>query len=300
MSDAPSPAADGPERSPPLLSPPPRRGQGVRRLNWVPILLVAAGAMLVVAAIGYTYRDRMMQAAANRHAAEQKTPEPANDAAILSAAPPDGEVQPAVDRVSAPHPASRPVQPAPVTATPTDHRSADAPQGDSDAATARRQAWQAYYAEVRQVRKDRVSAARSAMAADTGLTNGQHVAGNGSHGVTRVGLAISGVPNLQQGYGATDAVPGGYAVGGGLPVTPPAGIDAAGQREKQAFLAQPGDTMGPMTSRQDCVTRSRPTWSWPVRLFRPSWLAASTAICRAWSSDRWPKTSTTPRPAAIC
>ena len=43
---------------------------------------------------------------------------------------------------------------------------------------------------------------------------------------------------------AAATVPGGYGAGFGLPVYPPAQVDATGQREKQAFLAQPGDTTG--------------------------------------------------------
>jgi hypothetical protein len=51
MAIAPIPPADGPDRSPPLLPAPPRRGPGVRRLNRVPVLFFVGGAMLVVAAI---------------------------------------------------------------------------------------------------------------------------------------------------------------------------------------------------------------------------------------------------------
>ena len=108
MSGTPDPPADGPDRSPPLLPAPPRRGAGVRRLNSVPILFFVGGAMLVVAAIGYTYRDRMMQAVANAQAADQKKPEPANGAAVLNGAPLDGEVQSAVYRPANPHPAQQP------------------------------------------------------------------------------------------------------------------------------------------------------------------------------------------------
>ena len=70
----------------------------------VPIFLFVGGAMLVVAAVGYTYRDRMMQAAAGTRAAEQKKPEPASGAAVLNGAPEDGEVQPALFRPVPPNP----------------------------------------------------------------------------------------------------------------------------------------------------------------------------------------------------
>lgn len=246
MSDVPREATDGPDRSPSLLPPPPRRGQGVRRLNRVPILLVVAGAMLVVTAIGYTYRERMMQAAESRRAAEQRTPEPANDAAVLSAAPPGGEVEPAADRVAAAHPTPQPSpQAAPAAAAPSDHGGATAARGNGDAtAQARRQAWQTYYAEVRQVQKERLSAARSAMAADTGLANGSRLAADGGPAATPVGSAVTDMPDLPRRSGAAAAVPGAYAMGFGQRAFSPARIDAAGQREKQTFLSQPGDTTG--------------------------------------------------------
>ena len=75
---------------------PPSRGPGVRRLNRLPIVFGVGAAMLVVAAIGYTYRDRLMQSVANAQQAASHKPEPANGAAVLSNAPIAGEVQPAV------------------------------------------------------------------------------------------------------------------------------------------------------------------------------------------------------------
>jgi type IV secretory pathway VirB10-like protein len=237
VSGAETPPPDGPDRSPPLLPAPPRRGPGVRRLNRVPILFFVGGAMLVVAAIGYTYRDRMMQAVANAHTADQKKPEPASGAAVLNGAPTDGEVQSAVFRPANPHPVQQPPeQQAQVTTAPSD-RSGQA-QGDDDAAKARQQAWQTYYTEVLQLQKDRLSAAQSAMTADTGLSNSQQLAANGGSsavpGGTGAGQTVPGVSGAAPGYGA----------GQGLPVYPPAQVDASGQREKQAFLAQSGDTTG--------------------------------------------------------
>ncbi len=121
-------------------------------------------------------------------------------------------------------------------------------QGDDDAAKARQQAWQAYYTQVQQLQKDRLSAAQSAMTADTGLSNNQQLAANGSPGAApgaaRTGQTVPGMPGAPPGYGGTAAVPSGYGAGSGLPVYPPAQVDASGQREKQAFLAQPGDTTG--------------------------------------------------------
>lgn len=249
MSGARPPPPDGPDRSPPLLPAPPRRGPGVRRLNRVPILFFVGGAMLVVAAIGYTYRDRMMQAVANAHTADQKKPEPASGAAVLNGAPIDGEVQSAVFRPANPHPAQQPSeQQAQVTAAPSDRNGSGQAQGDDDAAKARQQAWQTYYTEVQQLQKDRLSAAQSAMAADTGLSNSQQLAANGGAGAAPgevgTGQPVPGVSGAPTEYGGSATAPGRYGTGFGLPVYPPAEVDASGQREKQAFLAQPGDTTG--------------------------------------------------------
>jgi type IV secretion system protein VirB10 len=240
--------ADGPDRSPPLLPPPPRRGRGVRRLNRVPILFFVGGAMLVVAAVGYTYRERMAQAAANTQAAEQRKPEPASSAAVLNGAPTDGEVQSAVYRPPASHPAQQqPPQQTQATVVPSDQGGAS-PVQDDDAGKARQQAWQTYYAQVAQLQKARLSATQSAMTADTGLTNGQQLASNTGTGMAPGGAgsgqAVTGMPAAPPGYGGGTAAPGSYGVGFGLPVYPPAQADASGQREKQAFLAQPGDTTG--------------------------------------------------------
>ena len=61
-----------------------------------------SAAMLVVAAIGYTYRDRLMQAPANAQQAASHKPEPANGSAVLSNAPFGGEVVPAVAKMPLP------------------------------------------------------------------------------------------------------------------------------------------------------------------------------------------------------
>ena len=237
---------DGPDRSPPLLSPPPRRGRGVRRLNRVPVLFFVGGAMLVVAAVGYTYRERMVQAAANVRAADQKTPEPASSAAVLNGAPSSGEVQAAVYRPPHLPPARQQSPPqTQATAAPSDHGGAEAAQPDEDAAKARQQAWQTYYAQVAQVQKAQVSAAQSAMTANTSLTNGQQTAFNGGSPAATGGAGTGqtgAMPGGPSGYASAPVVAGGYGLGS--PVYPPAQVDAPGQREKQAFLAQPGDTTG--------------------------------------------------------
>jgi type IV secretion system protein TrbI len=240
--------SDTPERSPALLAPAPKRGTGVRRLNKVPIMIVIGGAMLVVAAIGYTYRDRMMQSAANAQQAASHKPEPGNGAAVLDGAPGGGEVAPASDRTlipaKSPGTSSQPSQ-TPL-AVPSDNSGADSgqAQGEDDATKARREAWQTYYAQLAQLQKDRLTAATSAMTADTGLsssTSGQVVASNtGGSGVASGPAQVPGGVVPEMGVGPFGVAVGTYPGGFGLP----ARADASVQREKQACLDQPGDVTG--------------------------------------------------------
>jgi hypothetical protein len=139
-----TPSPDGPERSPVMLAPPPRRGAGVRRLNRMPLVIGFGGACAVAAAIGYTYHERAMQAAASAQRDAERKAEPASGAAILSGAPPVGEVRSAVYRP----PPSSPGPERPTAAQPSDHAETSAGQGDDDATKARQQAWQNYYAQL--------------------------------------------------------------------------------------------------------------------------------------------------------
>ena len=95
-----TPSPDGPERSPVMLAPPPRRGAGVRRLNRMPLVIGFGGACAVAAAIGYTYHERAMQAVANAQREAERKAEPASGAPILSGAPAICEVRSAVYRPS--------------------------------------------------------------------------------------------------------------------------------------------------------------------------------------------------------
>ena len=242
-----TPSPDGPERSPVMLAPPPRRGAGVRRLNRMPLVIGFGGACAVAAAIGYTYHERAMQAAASAQRDTERKAEPASGAAVLSGAPLVGEVRSAVYRP----PPSSPGPERPPAAQPSDHAETSPGQSDDDATKARRQAWQNYYAQLAQLEKDRLTTAQSAMMADTSATNrGQSsVSGSpaGASAPTPAGIApAQGLPdtaNPVPGYGGAVDVPGVYGTGAaGYPIYPPAQIDTAGQREKQAFLAQPGAT----------------------------------------------------------
>jgi type IV secretion system protein VirB10 len=224
----------------------------VRRLNKLPIIFVVSGAMLVVAAIGYTYRDRLMQAAASAQQAALHRPEPGNDSAVLSGAPADGDVVPASDRKvipgKLPGNSSEPGQ-SPVS-MPSDSSAADSgqTQGEDEATKARQEAWRTYYAQVAQIQKHRLTTATSAMTADTGLSNsrgGRAVAAN--NGVPEsAGGSVSppGAIGTETGDGVPGTAAGPYPGGFGLPTYPPARVDSGAQREKQAFLNQPGDVSG--------------------------------------------------------
>jgi type IV secretion system protein TrbI len=240
--------SDAPGQSPTLLAAPPKRGIGVRRLNKLPIVFVIGGAMMIVAAIGYTYRDRLMQSAANTRQAASHKPEPSNGAAILSGAPIGGEVEPTSVRPTPPNRNASP-QPAAIPSIPSDSAGSgnSQAQGEDEATKARREAWQTYYAQLAQLQKDRLSATTSAMSADTGLGSGNSngrqpaMSNAGTPGAPAGAASVSGGVDGATGAGAPAGVyPGGF----GLPTYPPARVDAGAQREKQAFLNQPGDVTG--------------------------------------------------------
>jgi type IV secretory pathway VirB10-like protein len=244
--------SDAPDRSPALLRAAPRRGAGVRRLNRLPIVFVTGGAMLVVAAIGYTYRDRLMQATANAQAAASHKPAPSSDAAVLGDAPAGGEVVPAAARTSIP---AKPLRTASRTAqlsrsVPSDGSGEDSgqAQGKNGATKARQEAWRTYYAQVAKLQKARLSAATTAMTADTGLSNhtggqaaGPNTAGSGATGSPSA-IPYGSGPGL--GAGTPGVTAGLYPGGFGVPAYPPARVDTNAQSEKQAFLNQPGDVTG--------------------------------------------------------
>jgi type IV secretory pathway VirB10-like protein len=245
--------SDAPERSPTLLAPPPKRGIGVRRLNKLPIVFVIGGLMLVVGAIGYTYRDRLMQSAANAREATSHKPEPGSGANVLNGAPSGGEVEATAARTPGPgrpkDTSSPPAQTQP-SSTPSDGVSAGggSARDEDDATKARREAWQTYYTQVAQLQKDRLAAATSAMTADTGLGNNSGsqtgASGNGVPGAAGGPASFPGGVAPGMSVGAPGAVSGAYPGGFGVPTYPPARVDAGAQREKQAFLNQPGDVTG--------------------------------------------------------
>jgi hypothetical protein len=213
----------------------------------MPLVIGFGGACAVAAAIGYTYHERAIQAAANAQRDAEKA-EPANGASILNGAPAGGEVRSAIYRPAPSPPAA--LEREPTTAAPPADRVGGSPsQGDDDATKARREAWQNYYAQLAQLRKDRLTAAQSAMTADTSAGDrGRPIISASAGGApasppapAEPAQGFSGGPGAAPGGGT--GVPGVYGTGvAGYPIYPPAQIDAAGQREKQAFLAQPGAT----------------------------------------------------------
>lgn len=240
-----SDVSDKPEQSPNLLSSPPSRGPGVRRLNRLPIVFGVGAVMLVVAAIGYTYRERLMQSVANAQQAASHKPEPASGAAVLSNAPIAGEVKPAVANMPLPPqhglPPVHPLQQS--TATPSD--SGGSPTQEEDEATkARREAWQAYYQQLAQLQKERLTAATSAMTADTALNQNQGGSQPTTATATPSGPAMPMPAGGANGVGMPSPAGMTYPDGFGLPTYPPARVDANAQREKQAYLNQPGDVTG--------------------------------------------------------
>jgi hypothetical protein len=149
-------------------------------------------------------------------------------------------------------PRPAPLQPEPLAGVqPSDHADGSPAQGDDDATKARREAWRNYYARLAQLQKDRLTAAQSAMTADiAGGNHGQQIVPASAGGASAPAAAgagptrgLPGAADASPSYGGVVGVPGVYGTGAaGYPIYPPAQIDTAGQREKQAFLAQPGAT----------------------------------------------------------
>jgi type IV secretion system protein VirB10 len=216
----------------------------------MPLVIGFGGACAVAAAIGYTYHERAMQAAANAQRDTDRKAEPASGTSILAGAPTNGEVRSAVYRPS-PSPLTLLQREPLAAAQPSDRTDRSPEQGDDDATKARRQAWQNYYAQLAQIQKDRLTAAQSAMTADpSAASRGQPIISASAGGAaapaaasTEPAQGFPGAAGVAPASGAGVGVPGVYGTGvAGYPIYSPAQIDTAGQREKQAFLAQPGAT----------------------------------------------------------
>ena len=232
-------------RSPSLLTKPPKHGLGVRRLNSRPVLFATGGAIIVVAAVGYAYRDRIIHSLSNADRAGLHTPQPGSGASVLSGAPSDGIIQAVMRPAIQPKPDVKALTPVQQGSAPTDKGNSE--QGEDEATKARREAWRVYYQQLAQLQQARLSAATTALSSENALSaNG----GGAAPATTGVDQQI-GQTRLEQAQNAqlTRGVgfPGlgaGFAPGFGGSAAAPTGIDTSAQREKQAFLNQPGDLTG--------------------------------------------------------
>lgn len=221
-------------RSLAFLPPPPKRGKGVRRLNRVPLAIFFGIGVAVAAAFSYGLYLRSEQQAVGRKEAAKHKPAPASAAGILDGAP-SGAIMPAVFH---PAPLAQPLQP---PAPPKPAGAAIRMTGsDTGAADYRKQAWKAYWAALTELQKAKLDKTKEALAAKTAVSIGN---GSGAASAPPSATSVS-MPTRSPVPGVLPAA--GYA---GLPGFAPAfagvapvGIDLAGQREKQAYLAQSGDT----------------------------------------------------------
>jgi hypothetical protein len=138
---------------------------------------------------------------------------------------------------------------------PSDDGQQQQSQEDDPAIQARKQVWQSYYQQLAALQQSRQLDAANAMKADTtpnGMTGSvaPSQAGGGPVADPQVAQAQGTAP--QAGMAVPAAYPGGagfalapgrLGVGSGYPILPPAGLDPAGAREKQAFTGQ-ADNLG--------------------------------------------------------
>lgn len=240
-----APSGDGPERSPLLLTGSPRRGAGVRRLNHVPLLIVAGLGAVFAGAVGYTYHLRSEQAA--QQASEEKKKPEAAGAAVLANAPVAGEI--AARTPPAPPAAPTPIA-APAAQPPIATESVGPPADPlSDLKTeARKKAWQDHYQQLAELDRSRAAAWRSALQAETGVKSVDPVVEGGAAGAAPTDPSSPGggespalAPRVAVPAGAGAAwVPGLPAYGPSALPTPQ--VDTSAARSRQAWLDRPGAT----------------------------------------------------------
>jgi len=243
------PSADGPERSPLLLGGSPGRGAGVRRLNRVPLLIVASIGAVLAAGIGYTYHLRS-QKAAEQLAEEKKRPESAG-AAVLVNAPTAGEIAARRPPPPAPPaPETRPASaalPSAAASLAPDGVTPPASPGEDLQAEARKKAWQDHYQQLAELDRTRAAAWRSALQADT------QVKANGPEDgpAPTTPRPDPGVPggaespalpptNPTAATAGTAWLPGMAGFGASVLQTPQ--VDTSAARARQAWLDRPGAT----------------------------------------------------------
>ena len=194
---------------------------------------------------GWYYDVRSKQSA--RAAADEahRKAAPAS-ATILNNAPTAGEVQRVVFRST--QPPARPKsaeEPQPIATPVSLPPDPGQGQGEDDAAKARKQAWQTYYQQLAELQRSRLEAAQQAMQASTAVSGGSSLAASAASApaasASQTVPPVPGTAGPSPGMAGAGVVPGLYGPGfAGYPIQPPATIDAAGQREKRAFLAQTG------------------------------------------------------------
>lgn len=222
-----------------LLQAAPKRGPGVRRLNQVPLAIAGVAGVIVAGAIGYTYHVRAEQNAAAVAADAKPNPKPASDKSVLADAPADGHIEAEGREQQTRH--SGEAKPAPAGAA-----------VDRQAIEARKQAWQTYYTALAERRQHAMQTEQQALSADPGVGGGITSSGQPKAALVTSQGAAGGAGLMgatAKAPGDRSAVPGGAmgeGYGGlgypalGMEAPPVPGIDVAGQREKQDFLAKPG------------------------------------------------------------
>lgn len=244
-------------QSPSMLPPPPKRGPGVRRLNNRPKAIIFVAGLAVIGGFMYSYRARYLQTTAITEQAADRKPEASSGANVTANRPPPGELVRQIAAKPAPPGAVQdalagagtvpnPMQPTPTYPTAMSNPSPGGEQAEDMATKARRDAWAAYYAQAAEVQRARVEVAREALKADTSLA--PSAAGGASSGAgldQRMTDAQAGVQAAQaaQAAGYQHHAAAGYGGGGygGMGGAPPAMPDPSGARQKQAFMAQPGN-----------------------------------------------------------
>lgn len=249
-------------KSPSMLPPPPKRGPGVRRLNNVPKAIIFVAGLAVIGGFVYSYRVRLLQTTAATEQAADRKPEAASGANVTANRPKAGELVRQVankptppgavqDALAGAGTVPNPVQQTPTYPAMASNPSAGGEQAEDMATKARRDAWAVYYAQVAEVQRARVEQARDALKADTSLA--QAATGTAPSGTTldrRMADAEAGVQAAQAAQAAQAVQAGypqqagaGYGAGGfgGMASLPPAMPDPTGARQKQAFMAQPGN-----------------------------------------------------------
>lgn len=146
---------DGPDASPNFLNHRPGRGDGVRRLNRVPLMIAGVMLLLILAAVTYTYQMRLAEIR-QRAVETELRPEPATASDMFKDAP-AGFIPPKQ---------SQPVQ------TQPPHQTAEKVEDKPREPDPNALAWERYRQEEERRRQARDAALQQALAAQTSITRG--------------------------------------------------------------------------------------------------------------------------------